>query len=196
MNEPASARIAAILDFWFERRSPDDYGRFRRAWFEKNPAFDQIVRERFLGDHERACAGTLRSWLETAEGCLALVILLDQFSRNMFRDDPRAFAMDAAALAVASHAVGRGHDAALPPLAASFLYMPYMHSEQIEDHDTCFALMDRLPAGEAFEGYRKAARDHRHIIARFGRFPHRNAVLERETTVEEAAFLKESGSWF
>lgn len=182
-----------VLAFWFggdsgEPGDPGD-GAFRDAWFEKDPAFDSEVADRFGGLYEEAAGGDLDGWKEDARGCLALVILLDQFPRNMFRGDPRAHATDAAALDAARYAVDRALDRELPAFGRMFLYMPFMHSEDAADQRRSVDLFDRLarePGAPDVSGY---AVGHKEIVDRFGRFPHRNAVLGRETAPEEAEFL-------
>ena len=169
-----------VLGFWF--------GSDRKAWFEKNPAFDAEIRRRFLPLYEQACAGALNAWKKDAKSCLALVILLDQFPRNMFRGLSRAFAADALALEAARHAVALHFDAGLSVDERTFLYLPFEHSESLADQERSCELMQ--PLGEDL--YRYATR-HREIIARFGRFPHRNAALGRESTPEETAFIVTPG---
>ena len=179
--------IAEVLDFWF---APET----RSRWFEASEAFDAEMR-RVLGPwHEAAAAGRLEGWPDTAEGCLALCILLDQAPRNMFRNTLRAFASDAAAKAVAEHALGRGFDLAIPDKDRRiFLYLPFEHSEDLADQERCVALCrERIDDAE----YLRYVERHREIIARFGRFPHRNAILGRPSTPEERAFLAEPFSSF
>ncbi len=161
-------------------------------WWTKDPAFDTEVRDRFGGLHAAIERGEHEAWRETPRGALAYVIVLDQFSRNMFRDTPRMFASDPQALAAARTAIERGFDQALPPEQRTWLYMPFMHSEALADQDRCVALFQTIDAPENL----KFADAHRTIIRRFGRFPHRNAILGRASTPEEAAFLTEPGSSF
>ena len=170
-----------ILDFWF-RREP-------KAWFAKDAAFGQEIRALFLAQYELAAAGGLASWLGEAKSCLALVILLDQFPRNMFRDSARAFATDALALAAASTIVEHGWDRAFSPDERTFAYLPFEHSESLQDQERSLQL---------FEGNENLewARKHYEIVRRFGRFPHRNAALGRASTPEEIAFLAQPGSGF
>jgi uncharacterized protein (DUF924 family) len=170
-----------ILAFWREA-GPE-------KWFAKDEAFDAEITRRFLPVHEAAAAGKLDAWEETPEGVYALLILLDQFPRNMFRGSPRAFATDAQALAVAERAIARGFDDAYEAPERRFFYMPFMHSEELADQERCIAL---CAAAEDPEGV-KYAEVHRDIIRDFGRFPHRNEVLERDTTAEEKRFLMEGG---
>ena len=185
-----------VLAFWFGPPDSPEHCVPREVWFKKSAAFDAEIRTRFLRDFEDARDGRLRDWAESAEGCLALIILLDQFPRNMYRGLPETYATDKAALALAAHALRGGYDMMLPPVMRTFVYMPYMHSEELADQQECLARVEALPDGKFFEGNRKSARQHLRIIERFARFPHRNAVLERDSTPEELNFLKEPGSSF
>ena len=179
MNAPAPDP-ATVVDFWREAG--------HERWFRKDEAFDRAFRDRFLAWHEQAAAGGLDGWLETAPGCLALAILLDQFPRNAFRGTTRMYATDAKARAVARHAVDRGFDADTPEALRNFLYLPFMHSEDLADLERCVALTAHL-GGESH----RYAQHHRDVIRRFGRFPHRNALLGRASTPDEAQFLAEGG---
>ena len=172
-----------VLGFWF--------GSERKAWFEKNPAFDDEIRRRFLSLYEHAAAGMLSDWRQTPAGCLALVILLDQFPRNMFRGSARAFAADPLALETAKHALAARYDQGLSVDERTFLYLPFEHSETLADQQRACELMKPL-GGEVYD----YALRHKQIIERFGRFPHRNAALGRASTPEETAFLKTPGSGF
>jgi len=158
-------------------------------WFTKDAAFDAAIRARFLPTYEAAAAGRLSQWEATAAGALALVIVLDQFSRNMFRGSARTFAADPLARSVAGRALARGFDQAVPQDLRTFLYLPFMHSEALADQERCVALYRALGDDDSL----KYAEDHADIIRRFGRFPHRNAVLGRATTAEEQAFLDAGG---
>jgi uncharacterized protein (DUF924 family) len=171
-----------LLAFWFADPA---------RWWKKDPAFDAEIRDRFLALHDAIDRGEHEGWLDTPRGALAYVIALDQFSRNMFRGDAKSFASDARARAAARRAVDRGDDAALSNDERSFLYMPLMHSEDIADQDRCCALFTKGGSDQV-----KYAEMHRNIIRRFGRFPHRNAVLGRASTPEEEEFLKQPGSSF
>ncbi|MGB3633823.1 MAG: DUF924 family protein [Rubrobacteraceae bacterium] len=184
-----------ILDFWFGREDEEGYGEFREAWFQKDEAFDDQVRERFLDDYERAARGEYDGWREKPESCLALVILLDQFPRNLFRDDPRTHATDDKALDASREVIQKGFDKELLPFQRHFLYMPFMHSESLEDQQRSVALFQEL-AEEGGPDVKEYAEGHRDIVERFGRFPHRNEILGRETTPEEAKFLEQPGSSF
>ena len=174
---------AEVLDFWF--------GQDRTRWFVKDPAFDEQIRRRFLDLYQRGIDRQLEGWKSKPKDCLALVVLFDQFPRNMFRGTPRAFEGDDRARACARIIVDKGWDAAMTPDERSFAYLPFEHSESIADQIRCCELM--APLGE--ELLRYAVR-HRQIIERFGRFPHRNAMLGRGSTPEEIEFLKQPGSSF
>jgi uncharacterized protein (DUF924 family) len=171
-------------------------------WFRRSAAFDAELRARFARDWAAAGAGTLESWCATPQGAVALVLLLDQLPRNLCRGRGSAFAHDPLARRVASEAIARGFDAALPAVERVFLYLPFEHSEDFADQERSVALYEAIP--ESPPGYPRAlketivffARRHHEIVARFGRFPHRNAALGRPTTAEEAAFLTEAHSSF
>ena len=182
-----------VLDFWFGREGEPGYGEFRDAWFQRDGEFDAEVRDRFGDAYEQAAAGDLDGWREEAEGCLALVIVLDQFPRNMFRGDARTHATDARALETAQYAVDRALDRELPAFQRMFLYMPFMHSEGVEDQRRSVELFGLL-AEQGGPDVLEYAVGHRDIVERFGRFPHRNEILGRETTPEEAEFLTQPGS--
>ncbi|MCA1993504.1 MAG: DUF924 domain-containing protein [Coleofasciculus sp. S288] len=190
------SRTDEILEFWFGKPDDAEYGKRRKVWFTKNPDFDQDVRSRFLNDYQQAVVGQLDDWKATPQGCLALIILLDQFPRNMFRGQPQAFASDSQALAYAQHAVNQGFDQELLPIQRWFIYMPFEHSENLNDQRQCVELFSTLKEyPECTSGVDYAYR-HLRVIERFGRFPHRNEILGRETTPEEAEFLKQPGSSF
>jgi len=183
VRDMTSAKSADILRFWFDGHQED--------WFAKNPAFDAQIRSRFLARHEEAAVGQLAQWGEEAASCLALVIVLDQFPRNMFRGEARAFATDPLAPAVARAILERGWDKQMTRAQQLFAFLPFEHSESLADQNLACELMKDF--GE--EQLRYALR-HREIIERFGRFPHRNRVLGRESTAAEIEFLKQSGSGF
>ena len=172
---------AEIVTFWREVGP--------KGWFEKDAALDGKIRRRFLGAHEAAAAGELTDWEQSAQGALALLILLDQFPRNMFRGQARAFATDPLARAITAGALVRGFDSQAPAEMRSFFYLPFEHSEDLADQERGIALYKA--AGDA-DGL-KWAELHADIIRRFGRFPHRNAVLGRTSTPEEQAFLDGGG---
>ncbi len=175
------ASAAEVVSFWREA-GPD-------RWFDKDAAFDEEIRTRFLATHEAAAAGRLSGWEQTALGALAMLILLDQFPRNMFRGEARTFATDPLARAIAAGGIVRGFDAQVPVELRGFFYLPFEHSEDIADQERGIAFYKA--SGDA-DGL-KWAEIHADIIRRFGRFPHRNAVLGRTTTPEEQAFLDGGG---
>lgn len=185
-----------VLTFWYGREGDPDHDEFRDAWFRKDEAFDAEVTERFGAVYEDAAAGRLEGWREDPEGCLALVIVLDQFPRNMFRGDAKTHATDAKALDTAKYAIERALDRELPPLQRMFLYMPFMHAENVEDQRRSVELFGGLAAEPGGPDVVEYAVGHAEIVERFGRFPHRNAILGRETTPEEAEFLTQPGSSF
>jgi uncharacterized protein (DUF924 family) len=183
-------RAASILAFWFGNGDRD------KRWFEKSPAFDEEVRRRFLALHAEAAAGNLALWKNDAGDCLALIVLLDQVPRNMFRGTSRAFATDALALETAHHAVARGFDRAMRPSERMFVYLPYEHAESPEEQRRACDLTAPLAEFPETDDVYRYAVAHRDIIQRFGRFPHRNAILGRASTPEEIEFLTGPGSSF
>jgi len=174
-----------VIQFWFEEIEP-------RQRFKKDPEFDALIRERFGETHEQAAQGLLYTWREHPLDCLAEIIVLDQFSRNMFRDTPQAFAYDTLALVLAQEAVRRKFDKELEDRQKGFLYMPFMHSESKEIHEIAVFLFDQPGLEDNFNFEIK----HKSIIDRFGRYPHRNEILGRESTAEELEFLSQPGSGF
>ncbi len=185
-----------ILDFWFGREGDEGYGEFREAWFTKDPEFDREVWDRFEGAYEEAAAGRLDHWKDEAQSCLALIILLDQFTRNMFRGDPKTYATDDKAREAARHAVEHAYDRELPPYGRLFVYLPFEHSEDLEDQRFSVELFRGLATEMGSEDLLGYAVRHLEIIERFGRFPHRNEILGRATTPEEAEFLRGPNSSF
>lgn len=191
----------SVLTTWF----PNDPAAAQKLWWGKDEAIDADLRERFGSTLAAARRGELDGWAETARGRLALIIVLDQMSRNIHRGSPEAFAGDAQARALTHAGVERGHDRELSPEERVFMYLPLEHSESVDDQDLCVRLMrtlaDEVAAedpelGKRYAYYLTFADRHREIVVRFGRFPHRNAILGRESTEEELAFLKEPGSSF
>lgn len=174
-----------IISFWFTEIES-------KLWFKKDDAFDQLLREKYGELHHRAAQAELFTWRSSAEGRLAEIIVLDQFSRNMYRDSPKAFASDPLALALAQEAVSLGLDQQLEPQKRTFLYMPYMHSESLLVHDNALKLFTELGRENNLEFEKK----HRAIIEKFGRYPHRNNTLGRQSTVAEYEFLTQPGSSF
>ena len=176
--------FSTILTFWFEEIDA-------KNWWIKDANFDQLIRDRFSAVHAAANRCETFSWRTTAAGRLAEIIVLDQFSRNMFRDQPGAFASDPLALALAQSAIAAGADLELPSPQRAFMYMPFMHSESLLIHDVAVDLFTRnRPENLDFE------LRHRAMIERFGRYPHRNQILDRTSTDEEIAFLQQPGSSF
>ncbi len=169
---------AEIVDFWFSETA-------RAHWFMSTPEFDREIGARFETTWAQARDGQLADWEQTAEGALALVLLLDQFPLNMFRDRPEGFSTEAASRAVAGRAIVRGLDASLADAGKAFLYLPYMHSESLADQDRSVELFELAGLADNL----KWARHHREIVRRFGRFPHRNAILGRASTPEETEWL-------
>ena len=193
----ANANADAVLDFWFGAQGEPEHGTLRPMWFRKSDATDREIVDRFGALIERALRGELVGWAAEPRSALAHILLLDQFTRNSFRDTPRAFAGDARALRAATAMVGARHDQALPPQQRAFVYMPFEHAEGIAMQDEAVRLFTRL-AGDtpAMADMLAYAHKHRDVVQRFGRFPHRNAVLGRQSTAEEAEFLREPGSRF
>lgn len=174
-----------ILHFWFQELNPQQR-------FAKDLSLDQKIRERFLTTYEDIIAGKTSAWRKTAEGRLAEIIVLDQFSRNMFRDSPKAFATDELALKLSQEAVALGDDQKLSLEMRTFMYMPYMHSEDKQIHEKAVELFSQ----KGLEYNYKYELAHKKIIDRFGRYPHRNQILGRKSSIEELEFLKEEGSSF
>lgn len=182
-----------VLDFWFGAPDSPEFQTMRDIWFRGgSPEFDQEIRDNFLAVHEDAAAGDHDSWMEMAEGCLALLILLDQFPRNMFRRQARAFATDAKARVIAKHAVAEGFDLVVHETARNFFYLPYEHSEELPDQVVGIELMTRTGRKRSI----RAAQEHHDIIAQFGRFPHRNEAMGRNSTPEEIQYMKDGGKSF
>ena len=203
MNDahPLDPQAADVLAFWFGEPGSAERETYRTLWFEKSDATDREIAARFGTLIERALRGELADWSHEPAGALAQIVLLDQFTRNVFRDTPRAFAGDARALAAATAMVGRRQDEALPALRRSFVYMPFEHAEGLGAQDEAVRLFTRLleSTPEADPGLRSMldyAEKHRAVIRRFGRFPHRNAILGRHSTPDETAFLQQPGSRF
>ena len=183
-------RARALLDAWFGPPDDTDRERQREIWFKSTAEFDDALRHTFLADYEAGAAGELRSWEVLPEGALALVLLLDQIPRNIFRDTPRAYAADAYACSVADRALERGFDKVVPPVWRLFFYMPFHHSEDLADQRRSVSLFDTLPRNPDRRGaLRRYGRPYIEVIERFGRFPHRNRILGRESTPDEIAFL-------
>jgi uncharacterized protein (DUF924 family) len=184
-----------ILDFWFGPRGSAEYGKTRELWFRKDAAVDQSIRARFGHAVETALGGGFVDW-RSPRGALARVILLDQFTRNIYRESPRAFAGDVIALDISRAAVENRDDQALMPVERWFLYMPFVHAEDADAQQTSLELFGRLADETGLSEPAVWAERHAAIIRRFGRFPHRNVVLGRQSTAEESEFLATPGSTF
>ena len=204
MARMTASSFADVLRFWLGAY-PLDAGAMlgvQRQWFRKDEAFDARLREDFGATIAAARAGRLDRWADTAEGRLALLIVLDQFTRNAFRGQPDSFAGDAQALALALRGIELGHDQAVPPLARMFCYLPLEHAEDLvlqERSVALFAALREAPGAEpraTYDSLLEYAHKHREVIARFGRFPHRNRILGRTSTPDETEFLKQPGSSF
>ncbi len=207
----STTRTQDVLNFWFGKPNEPRYGHYRKVWFVKDAAFDQQIRERFLTDVEKAASGQYDSWqVEAPEvegrkvegfGSIALLLLLDQFPRNLYRGSAQSFATDHKALKIAQHLVSTGADHSLPPAHRFFGYIPFEHSERLSDQNQCVELMGQLikefpDLDNGLKGGLDYAIRHRDAIEQFGRFPHRNEILGRQSTPEEIEFLKQPGSRF
>ena len=183
-----------VLDFWFGPAGTR--GAARPEWFRKDDKFDASIRDRFGELHARAARRELEGWRDETDSMLALVVVLDQFSRNLFRDDPRAFAQDGYARECCRQAIARGDESKMKPAERQFLYMPFEHSEDLADQEYAIDRMHSLEAFAETKGLTQWAEKHEAVIRRFGRFPHRNAILGRASTPEELEFLEQPGSRF
>jgi uncharacterized protein (DUF924 family) len=195
--EETAAPARVVLDFWFLPADHPGYGTYRAEWFRKDDAFDAAIRARFGAVVEAALSGAPNEGSD--ETLLARILLLDQFTRNIFRGTPRAFAGDAQALQLAETLVAAGRDKNLTPWQRWFAYLPFEHSESLLDQErsvALFAALRREMQHEAFDSAHDYALRHRAVIERFGRFPHRNAILGRASTAEEIQFLEQPGSSF
>lgn len=184
-----------VLDFWFGAPGSPEHGMARELWFRKSDETDATIRARFGADVEAALAGQRAAWAAEPRSTLALIVLLDQFTRNIYRGSPRAFAGDLQALALARALVAAGHDKPMSPHERWFVYLPFEHAESLAAQQESMRLYTALAQDGAPDAL-QWARKHYDVIARFGRFPHRNAVLGRVSTAEELAFLQQPGSHF
>ena len=188
-----------ILDFWFSSADglASSYSERRRIWFGKDKLVDQDIHQRFSAIYSQAVAGDCKDWQTSPEGCLALILVLDQFPRNMFRGQPKAFESDPQALKITQRAIARGFDRELLPVQRLFLYLPLEHSENRDHQQQAVTLFQALAdEHQEFNDTYVYALKHQSVIERFGRFPHRNEILGRPSTPEELEFLKEPGSSF
>lgn len=182
-------KFQEILDFWFKENAD--------KWFEKSDAFDQKIKEKFSEVHRELMSGMHQDWKSDPQSMLAMIIVLDQFSRNMFRGRKESFASDELAKTLAEEAIEKGFDKKLSLIERVFLYLPFEHSESILDQEKSMKLFGRLKEEDKeFDLYFDYAQKHQEIILRFKRYPHRNKILERESTPEEIEFLKQDGSAF
>lgn len=201
MNIKRLGRIENILQFWFGDRveESESYVENRMGfWFSKSPSLDKEIKDRFeLQDYKLSIEGKTTPWRETALGCLALVLVFDQFPRNMFRGNKLMFATDGRALEIAKYAIASGYDKKLVPIQRIFIYMPFQHSENLENQTLSLKLFkELLKESPSLGSDNRYAEKHFEIIKRFGRFPHRNEILGRKSTPEEIEFLKQPGSSF
>ncbi|BAT55618.1 hypothetical protein NOS3756_46110 [Nostoc sp. NIES-3756] len=185
-----------ILHFWFGHPDEPNYGKQKSFWFIKNPEVDEELKTRFLKDYQQAAAGDLDDWLNSPATCLALIILLDQLPRNIFRGTPASFATDLKALAAAQHGIIQGYDRQFLPVQRWFFYLPFEHSENLAHQQQSVKLFQELSHDPESASAITYALQHLEIIERFGRFPHRNRILGRVSTPEEEEFLKQPGSSF
>ena len=182
-----------VLDYWFGAPGSEEHGTYREVWYKGGPEVDAEITKRFASLYERAAAGECDHWRDDPRSCLALILLFDQFPRNMFRGKPKSFATDTKAVDIARHAVEKGYDRGLDLNAQQFYYMPFEHSEDLADQRRSVELFRAGAEHERKEENIRYAVQHFEIIERFGRFPHRNAILGRESTPDELEFLEEGG---
>lgn len=191
------AQAQAVLDFWFLPPDHPGHGQSRAQWFRKDEGFDAQIRTRFGALIDAAIAGGLRAWDATPHGALARLVVLDQFTRNVHRGTPRAFAGDSQALALAASMTQQGLDRQLAPMLRAFAYLSFEHAEDLAMQARAVELFQRLAQAQpGFESMLDYAERHQEVIARFGRFPHRNAILGRTSTPQELEFLRQPGSSF
>ena len=193
-----------VIEFWFADASNSPENAFSRKpfWYDGGKIIDQKIRKTFLGEVRSACDGELSHWVNTARGALALIIILDQFTRNVFRNTPQAYSGDELALNILNTSIKRGYDIVLSPASTIWLYHPFHHSEKVEEQDHGLELLNSLKerSPKAWHDYIEKSIEgwtrHHRIISQFGRFPHRNHILKRESTSEEKIFLKQNGRSF
>ncbi len=196
MGQEQHSSAQTILDFWFGSPEAENYGKPRQEWFTQDSEFDAAVRSRFLSLYQQAAQGQLNGWKNSPETCLALIILLDQIPRNLFRGEPRMFQTDEQALAIAKYALKWDYDRQLLNVQRWFIYLPFEHSEDLEMQYRALSLFSRLKDDPDSATAIDYAERHLKAIEKFGRFPHRNEILGRESTPEEIAFLQQTASAF
>jgi uncharacterized protein (DUF924 family) len=190
------SNFESILEYWFGNKNKADYGKPKKFWFNKNNKVDEEIKQQFSIDYELAKQGVLDSWKNEPQSCLALILLLDQIPRNIFRDQPQMYATDAKALNMTKFAIKHNFDQELLPVERWFIYLPFEHSENIDHQCQAVALFRTLSHDPDSAITIDYAIRHFEVIRQFGRFPHRNQILGRETTPEEAEFLQQPGSSF
>lgn len=195
INSFDQAQVDTLLRLWFGSPGTTQYNQSRPVWFKADAAFDTQL-QKHQTEQQAAAASRLDHWKQAPDACLALILLLDQFPRNLYRDKPAAFASDAKALQMANHALAQGFDRGMPDVRRWFLYLPFEHSEVLANQETSLKLFSALPSNPDNGNTVDFAKRHRDIIARFGRFPHRNKILGRTSTAEEEKFLSEPNSSF
>jgi uncharacterized protein (DUF924 family) len=196
MTDAERSEATALIDFWFGPPNAAERFQQRAVWFKADPDFDSALRGRFLALQQRAAGGACAAWAGETEPALALILLLDQLPRNLYRGTAQAFATDAMARETAQMALRQGFDRSLPAVCRQFIYLPFEHSEQLGDQERSIALFTALARDPGFADQLDYAERHHAIIARFGRFPHRNRALDRPSSAAEEAFLKEPNSSF
>jgi uncharacterized protein (DUF924 family) len=196
MTDTERDEATALIDFWFGSPGAPERFQSHERWFKSDPDFDDALRRRFGDLQQRAAAGACALWAREAEPCLALILLLDQLPRNLYRGTAQAFASDPLARATAREALAHGFDRSLPATWRQFIYLPFEHSEELADQELSLTLYRAMARDPAFAETLEYAERHHAIIARFGRFPHRNRMLGRSSSPEEEAFLTEPNSSF
>ncbi len=189
------SKVNQILQFWFGAPATENYGQFQTWWFAATPAIDQQLQELFAADYQLAAAGYLDGWQGWPHSCLALILLLDQLPRNLGRGTAAAFATDAHALAIAQQAIAEGIDREFLPVQRWFFYLPLEHSENLANQEQCVALLEQLPAHPGQAQAIAAAHQHHQLIKDFGRFPHRNILLGRDSTPAELEYLQRADAY-
>jgi uncharacterized protein (DUF924 family) len=195
-EDSAMSKVQQILQFWFGSEGHPDFGEFRPWWFKATPQDDRQLLELFAADYEFAAAGYLEGWQNWHQSSLALILLLDQIPRNIFRGTPKAFATDAMALAVANQAIRSQLDLEFSPVHRWFFYLPFQHSEHLADQQQALELFEGLPDHPEKSRAMTATLLHKDLIERFGRFPHRNTILDRPSTPAELAYLQQTDAFF